>query len=65
MPRLRRFLAQNQNAQGLRFARSLATWTIPFGSSLEKYFRYLKDYYPDYKIPSIITFIGNFGGPGN
>jgi hypothetical protein len=57
---IRRFLAQNQHLKD-----SVVQKFGDFHSvrgSLENYFRYLKYYYPDYPTPTIITFIGNFGG---
>jgi hypothetical protein len=57
---LRRFLAQDQVLKDSVFKK--------FGNlddlreKLEQCFRYVKYYYPDYKVPAIIPFIGNFGG---
>jgi hypothetical protein len=56
---LRHFLAQNQQLKDSVFKKfpSLDNVKAPLTQS----FRFLHYYYPDYQIPKIITFIGNFG----
>lgn len=55
---LRHFLGQNQNLHDsvLKQFPNMAIITKP----LNNYFRYVKYYFPDYEIPTIIPFIGNF-----
>lgn len=57
---LRHFLTQNKVLRDSVFAAYPNTDKIT--RPLEKYFPYVKHYYPDYQVPTLITFIGNFGG---
>jgi hypothetical protein len=57
---LRHFLAQNQVLKDSVFKKFASVTDIRSG--LTDCFRYVKYYFPDYPVPAIITFIGNFGG---
>jgi len=57
---LKTFLSQSQYLKDSAFKEFASLDDMR--AELEKYFRYVKYYYPDYKVPTIINFIGNFGG---
>jgi hypothetical protein len=57
---LRHFLSQNQVLKDSVFKKFASLDNIR--TQLEQCFRYVKYYYPDYTVPAIIPFIGNFGG---
>jgi hypothetical protein len=56
---LRSFLSQNQQLKDSVFKKYPTLDAVK--SALTQSFRFLHYYYPDYQIPRIITFIGNFG----
>lgn len=55
---LRHFLGQNQHLKDTVWQKFPNMDGIT--AVLNNYFRYVKYYYPDYQVPAIITFIGNF-----
>lgn len=57
---LRRFMALNQVLKDSVFKKF--DNLEPVLKQLEQCFRFVKYYYPDYTVPAIIPFIGNFGG---
>lgn len=56
---LRHFLSQNQSLKDSVFQKFATLDAVK--ASLTRSFRFLHYYYPDYQIPTVITFIGNFG----